>query len=62
MAISDLYSSGEHKRNIGHFSDIVKLALLDGEIEKREGDWFCLPATFALPQSSTKMLNPFKSK
>ena len=36
MAISDLYSSGEHKRNIGHFSDIVKLALLDGEIEKRE--------------------------
>ena len=36
MSISDLYSSGEHKRNIGHFADIVKLAILDGEIEQRE--------------------------
>ena len=36
MSISDLYSSGAHKRNIGHFADIVKLALLDGEIEQRE--------------------------
>ena len=36
MSISDLYSSGEHKRNIGHFADIVKLALLDGTIEKKE--------------------------
>ncbi len=36
MSISDLYSSGEHKRNIGHFADIVKLALLDGIIEQRE--------------------------
>ena len=36
MSISDLYSSGAHKRNIGHFADIVKLALLDGTIEQRE--------------------------
>ena len=36
MSISDLYSSGAHKRNIGHFADIVKLALLDGDIEQRE--------------------------
>lgn len=36
MSISDLYSTGAHKRNIGHFADIVKLALLDGEIEQRE--------------------------
>lgn len=36
MSISDLYSSGAHKRNIGHFSDIVKLALSDGTIDKRE--------------------------
>lgn len=36
MSISDLYSSGAHKRNIGHFADIVKLAMLDGGIEQRE--------------------------
>lgn len=36
MSISDLYSSGAHKRNIGHFSDIVKLALSDGTIDERE--------------------------
>lgn len=36
MSISDLYSSGAHKRNIGHFADIVRLALLDGEIEEKE--------------------------
>lgn len=36
MSISDLYSSGEHKRNIGHFADIVKLAFLDGDTEQRE--------------------------
>ena len=36
MSFSDLYSSGAHKRNIGHFSDIVKLALSDGSIDARE--------------------------
>jgi uncharacterized tellurite resistance protein B-like protein len=36
MSFSDLYSSGAHKRNIGHFSDIVKLALSDGLIDERE--------------------------
>lgn len=29
MSISDLYSSGSHKRDIGHFANIVKLALAD---------------------------------
>lgn len=29
MSISNLYSSGQHKKNIGHFASIVKLALAD---------------------------------
>ena len=32
MSISDLYSSGTHKKEISHFANIVKLALLDDEI------------------------------
>lgn len=35
MAISDLYSTGFHQRNIGHFATIVKLALLDNKIDKK---------------------------
>lgn len=36
MAISDLYSSGLHKRSLGHFSNIVKLAQVDGFIADGE--------------------------
>jgi SpoVK/Ycf46/Vps4 family AAA+-type ATPase len=36
MAISDLYSTGFHQQNIGHFATIVKLALLDNKIDKKE--------------------------
>lgn len=36
MAISDIYSTGLHKRNIGHFANIVKLALLDEKIDLKE--------------------------
>lgn len=36
MSISDLYSSGAHKRDLGHFSNIVKLALADDIITKEE--------------------------
>ena len=36
MSISDLYSSGLHKRSLGHFANIVKLALADGFIADRE--------------------------
>ena len=32
MSISDLYSSGVHKREIGHFANIVKLALTNSII------------------------------
>ncbi len=38
ISFSNLYSHGAHKRNIGHFADIVKLALLDGEIKERENE------------------------
>ncbi|MFC2109020.1 TerB family tellurite resistance protein [Bacteroidota bacterium] len=36
MAISDIYSSGLHKRNLGHFANIVKLALSDKQITENE--------------------------
>ena len=36
MSISDLYSSGTHKKEISHFANIVKLALLDDNIATGE--------------------------
>ena len=36
MSISDLFGSGEHLRNLGHFASIVNLAAVDGEINQRE--------------------------
>ncbi|MCF6278838.1 MAG: TerB family tellurite resistance protein [Flavobacteriaceae bacterium] len=36
MSISDLYSSGAHKRDLGHFANIVKLALADDIITEGE--------------------------
>jgi hypothetical protein len=36
MPISDLYPTGLHEQNIGHFAAIVKLALIDGEIDEKE--------------------------
>lgn len=36
MSISNLYSSGQHKRHIGHFASIVKLALSDDFLEEHE--------------------------
>jgi len=36
MAFSDLFGSGEHLRNLGHFSAIVHLAVVDGEINELE--------------------------
>ncbi len=36
MSISDLYSTGLHQQNIGRFATIVKLALLDNEIDFKE--------------------------
>ena len=36
MSISDLYPTGLHEKNLGHFSTIVKLALLDNKIDEKE--------------------------
>ncbi|CAM1343325.1 TerB family tellurite resistance protein [Tenacibaculum aestuarii] len=36
MSISDLYSSGKHKQEIGHFASIVKIAKVDGIISEGE--------------------------
>lgn len=36
MAIADLYSSGEHRRNLAHFAAIATLASVDGEVSKEE--------------------------
>lgn len=36
MSISELYSSGAHKENLGHFANIVKLAMVDNIITEGE--------------------------
>ena len=36
MAISDLYSSGKHKQEIGHFASVVKIAKTDAVITEAE--------------------------
>ena len=36
MAFSDIYKTGGHKRNLGHFASIVKLALSDDTINEEE--------------------------
>jgi hypothetical protein len=36
MSISDLYPTGLHEQNIGHFATIVRLALLDNTIDQDE--------------------------
>lgn len=36
MSISDLYPTGLHQQNIGHFATIVRLALLDHKIDSKE--------------------------
>jgi len=38
MSIANIYLSGDQKRNISHFANIVKIAKSDGEISKEEED------------------------
>ncbi|MFX0555674.1 TerB family tellurite resistance protein [Maribacter sp. CXY002] len=36
MSFADLYSSGEHRRNLAHFTALATLASVDGEISTEE--------------------------
>lgn len=36
MSFADLYSSGEHRRNLAHFAALATLASVDGEISTEE--------------------------
>lgn len=36
MAILDLYTSSEHRRNLAHFAALATLASIDGEVDKEE--------------------------
>lgn len=36
MSFSDLFGTGEHLRNLGHFAAIVNLAAADGPINEKE--------------------------
>ncbi len=36
MSFVDLYSSGEHSRNLAHFAAIATLATVDGEVNPKE--------------------------
>ena len=36
MSIVDFFATGEHKRNLGHFAGLVKIAQIDDEISEGE--------------------------
>ena len=36
MSFADLYTSGEHRRNLAHFAALATLASVDGEISTEE--------------------------
>ncbi|MGB2758915.1 MULTISPECIES: TerB family tellurite resistance protein [Maribacter] len=36
MSFADLYTSGEHRRNLAHFAALATLASIDGEISTEE--------------------------
>lgn len=36
MAFTDLFESGEHQRNLGHFASIANMASVDGELNAEE--------------------------
>ena len=36
MSFTDLFESGEHQRNIGHFASIANMASVDGELNPDE--------------------------
>jgi uncharacterized tellurite resistance protein B-like protein len=36
MSFTDLFESGEHTRNLGHFASIVNIAAVDGDLNAKE--------------------------
>ena len=36
MSFTDLFESGEHKRNLGHFASIANIAAVDGALKEEE--------------------------
>ncbi len=36
MSFNDLFDSGKHKKNLGHFASIVTLAAVDGAVSENE--------------------------
>ena len=36
MSFTDLFESGEHKRNLGHFASIASIAAVDGDLDPDE--------------------------
>ncbi len=36
MTFTDLFESGEHSRNLGHFASIVRMAAVDGDLKDEE--------------------------
>jgi len=36
MSFTDLFESGEHKRNLGHFASIANMASVDGKLDQEE--------------------------
>lgn len=36
MSFTDLFESGEHSRNLGHFASIANIAAVDGELNEPE--------------------------
>lgn len=36
MSFTDLFESGEHKRNLGHFASIASIAAVDGALNSEE--------------------------
>lgn len=36
MSFTDLFESGEHSRNVGHFASIVSMAAVDGALNSEE--------------------------
>ncbi|MBG44382.1 MAG: hypothetical protein CL530_10490 [Aequorivita sp.] len=36
MSFTDLFESGEHSRNLGHFASIANMASIDGELNPEE--------------------------